>query len=337
MRRRSAAWLKPYLPPPNRGCIGAAHHTYPEYLPVPSRRRFPAASVVIGGAAVTERLTASFERLWERVPPRIRLSVTRFGDQDLNDSAAALTYHAVLSLFPALALLVSILGLFGTEGTVNGLLDVVEKLGPSSAVETLRAPINQIASGRNGAGLATLVSLVATLYTASGYLNAFRRADQKIRGAEQTRSSLVIRPFQAAITLGMVLVAALVLSGLLLTGPLADAVGKALGLGDLVLTAWSLAKWPLLALAVIAAITLLYWTVQQGTRRPTARTLLPGALLASGLWVVTSAGFALYIAHFSSYDATYGSLGAVIIFFIWIWLTNAAILLGVVYNDSSGS
>jgi membrane protein len=287
---------------------------------------------------VIEQLAGPFVRLWERlwgrVPPRIRRSITRFQEQNLSDRAAALTYHAVLSLFPALALLVSILGLFGTQETVNGLLDVVEKLGPSSAVDTLRAPINQIANARHGAWLATLVSLVVTLYTASGYLNAFRRSDEAIRGVEQSRSSFVIKPFQAAITLGMVVISALILSVLLLTGPLAEAVSKALGLGDLVLTVWSLGKWPLLGIAVVAAITLLYWTVQQGTDRPKARTLLPGALVASGLWIVTSGGFALYISNFSSYDATYGSLGAIIIFFIWIWLTNAAILLGLVYNDS---
>ena len=273
------------------------------------------------------------DRLRAAIPPRLRRSAALFSEQQLADRAAALAYWSVLALFPGLALLVSILGLFGTERTVNGLLEVISELGPESTVDTLRTPIEQIANHRSGAVLATLASLAGTLWTASGYLGAFRRTAETIRGDEQMPSALVMRPLQLAITLGIVLAAALVLSALLLTGPLAEAVGGALGLGDLTLTVWSLAKWPALAAAAVAGITLLYWSGGRATK-PRVGELLPGALLASGLWLAGSVLFELYVANFGSYNATYGSLGAAIIFIVWLWLTNAAILLGTVYNET---
>ncbi len=268
-----------------------------------------------------------------RAGERLKRSGMRFSDLELSDRAAALTYYAVLSLFPGVALLVSILGMVGTERIVDGLLDVVAALGPESGVDTLREPIEQIAGGRSGAGLATLLSLAGTLWAASGYLGAFERAANEARGLEEKRRFFVTRPLQLGITLGMVLLAALILSVLLLTGPLADAVGDALNLDQTVLTAWSLAKWPALLAAAIGGITLLYWAAGGAHANRSPRELLPGSLLATLLWLGASAGFSLYISYFSSYDATYGSLGAVIIFLIWLYLTNAALLLGLVFNE----
>lgn len=268
-----------------------------------------------------------------QITKRLKGSAARFNEQELSDRAAALTYYAVLSLFPGIALLVSILGMIGTEKIVDGLLDVAAALGPESGVDTLREPIEQIAGGRNGAGLATLLSLAGTLWAASGYLGAFERTANAIHGIEEQRGFYVTRPLQLGITLGMVTLTALILSVLLLTGPLADAVGKALDLDDAVLTAWSLAKWPALLAAATGAITLLYWGAGGAHASRSPRDLLPGSLLATLLWLLASAGFSLYISYFSSYDATYGSLGAVIVFLIWLYVTNVALLLGLLFNE----
>ncbi len=271
---------------------------------------------------------------WGRWPPAARLwrSLKRFQAEQLADRAGALTYYAVLSLFPGLALLVSILGVFGTQGTVDALLEVVDEMGPRSAVDTLREPIEQIARKRDGAGFVAVVSLVGTLWAASGYLGAFGRAADRVRGEEDTRRFYVSRPFELGLTLAIVVLTALVLSAMLLTGPIAGAVGRALELDSIAVTLWAYAKWPVLFALISGAVALLYWSA--GRRgRGGLREVLPGAALATALLLIASLGFSLYIRFFGSYDATYGSLGAVIIFLVWVWLVNASIVLGIVYNS----
>ena len=176
-----------------------------------------------------------------------------------------------------------------------------------------------------------IVGIAAALWTASGYVGAFMRASNVIYEVEEGRSIVKLRPLQMLVTLVLVLLLALVLVALVLTGPLAEAVGSAVGLGSAAVTAWDIAKWPVLLAVVVVMIALLYYASPNAKLRG-VKSILPGAALAVVVWLVASAGFAFYVANFGSYDKTYGTLGGVVVFLVWVWLTNVAILLGAELN-----
>jgi membrane protein len=258
--------------------------------------------------------------------------VSEFRDDDLGDRAAALTYYSVLSLFPGLVVLVSIVGLFGDpRATTDAITEIVDELGPSSAADTFAGPIEQITADRGRAGLLLALGLAVALWTASRYVGAFTRAANAIYEVEEGRPFWKLRPRQLAITLAMVILLALVLVALVSTGPVAQAVGSAVGLGDAALTAWNLGKWPALAVAVAAMFAVLYY-LTPNVRLPGLRWITPGSILALVLWIAASALFALYVSNFGSYDKTYGTLGGVVSFLVWMWIGNVAMLLGVEMN-----
>jgi membrane protein len=262
----------------------------------------------------------------------LKRTVSEFKEDALTDSAAALTYYAVLSIFPALIALVSIVGLvFDPARITKALTDLVSEVGPASAVETFKGPIETLTQSSGTAGVMLIVGIVAALWTASGYVGAFMRASNVIYEVEEGRSFVKIRPLQMLVTLVLVLMLALVLAAIVLTGPLADAVGSAVGLGSAAVTAWDIAKWPVLLAVVIAMIALLYFA-SPNAKLGGFKAILPGAAVAVVVWLIASAGFAFYVANFGSYDKTYGALGGVVIFLVWIWLTNVAILLGAELN-----
>ena len=176
-----------------------------------------------------------------------------------------------------------------------------------------------------------IVGIAAALWTASGYVGAFMRAANVIYEVEEGRSIVKLRPLQMLVTLVLVLLLALVLVALVLTGPLAEAVGSAVGLGSAAVTAWDIAKWPVLLAVVVVMIALLYYA-SPNAKLGGVKSILPGAALAVVVWLVASAAFAFYVANFGSYDKTYGTLGGVVIFLVWVWLTNVAILLGAELN-----
>jgi membrane protein len=246
---------------------------------------------------------------------------------NLGDRAAALTYYSVLAVFPGLIVLISLLGVLGNQGTVDGLLRIIDNLGPSSAVDTLRGPLDQIVEHSSRAGVALVFGAALALYSASGYIGAFIRATNEIWAVEDERPFWKLRPLQVLITLTVVAVVGALLFALVLSGPLADAVGSELGIGDTALKAWSIVKWPLLFVVVVFAIGLLF-RISPDTRHEGLRWLLPGSALATVLWLLASAGFSTYVSHFGSYSNTYGSLAGIIVFLIWLWLSNSAILLG---------
>jgi membrane protein len=255
-------------------------------------------------------------------------TVREFREDNLTDWAAALTYYAVLSLFPGLLALVAVLGLAGQHPeTTDALLGIVGDVGPSSAVETFEGPIREVVENKGGAGALLGAGLLLALWSASGYVGAFMRASNAIYEVEEGRPFWKLRPLQLAVTTVMVLLLALVAIGLVVTGPLAEAVGDAIGLGSGAVTAWEIAKWPVLLVVVMGMFAALYY-VAPNVRRPRYRVLSPGGVLAVLLWVIASAGFALYVANFGSYNATYGALGGVITFLVWLWLSNVALLLG---------
>jgi membrane protein len=262
----------------------------------------------------------------------LKRTVTEFSEDNLTDAAAALTYYAVLSIFPALLAMVSIVGLVGDPQTITRVLtDIVSSIGPASAVEPLQGPIEGLTRSSGTAGILLIVGIASALWTASGYVGAFMRASNVIYEVEEGRSFIKLRPLQMLVTLVLVLLLALVLVSVVLTGPIASAVGDAVGLGDAAVTAWNIAKWPVLLVVVVLMISLLYYAAPNAKLRG-FKSILPGAALAVVLWLIASAAFAFYVANFGSYNKTYGTLGGIIVFLVWLWITNVAILLGAELN-----
>jgi membrane protein len=254
--------------------------------------------------------------------------VGEYQRDNATDWAAALTYYGILSLFPGLLVLVSLLGVFGNgEETTDALLDIVADLGPASAVDTFRGPIEDVTQSREGSGIALIIGLAGAVWAASGYLGAFARASNAVYEVEEGRPFWKLRPQQIAMTIVMVLLVTAVAIGLVITGPVAEAVGNVVGLGDTAVMVWQIVKWPVMILIVAFMIAILYWWAPN-VRQPKFRWISPGSLFAVLAWIVASALFALYVANFGSYSATYGSLAGVIVFLLWLWISNNAILLG---------
>jgi membrane protein len=262
----------------------------------------------------------------------LKRTVEEFSHDNGTDWAAALTYYAVLSLFPAIIALISILGLVVDPATITRVItDVVSSLGPKSATDTFKGPIEQISSNRSGALLGLIFGIALALWTASGYVGAFMRASNVIYGREEGRPFYVLRPLQIAVTLVLVLMAALVVLSLVVTGPVASAIGGAVGLGDAAVTAWNIAKWPVMLVVVMVMLAVLYWP-SPNAKSAGVRWVSPGSILAVAVWIVASAAFAFYVANFGSYNKTYGALGGVICFLVWMWITNVAVVLGAELN-----
>ena len=263
----------------------------------------------------------------------LKRTVSEFQEDNLTDWAAALTYYGLLALFPALIALISIVGLVMDPQTLtNALTDVISRLGPASAVETFRKPIDSITgSGRAGVVL-LVVGLAGALFSASGYIAAFSRASNEIYETREGRPVYKLRPLQMLMSLGMVLVLALVLVALVLTGPIARAVGDAVGLGDTAVSVWHVGKWPVLLFVVLLMFAVLYYTAPNA-KLPKFQWVSPGSAVAVVAWIVASALFAFYVANFPSYDKTYGTLGGVVTLLVWMWITNLALLFGAELNS----
>jgi membrane protein len=236
----------------------------------------------------------------------------------------------VLSVFPGMIVLVAVLGLIGDEGTVDGLLRIIEELAPGSAADTFEGAARNAVDNSN-AGIALLFGVVLALYSASSYIGAFNRSANAIYEVEETRPFWRTLPRQIALTVFLLVVLAVALLALLASGPLAEAIGSEIGIGETALDVWSVAKWP--ALAAVAT-TLFAVLLYQGPNvdHQGFRILLPGSILAMLLWLLASAGFAFYVANFGSYSNTYGAVAGVIIFLIWLWISNLALLVGATYN-----
>lgn len=273
--------------------------------------------------------TSLGRRSWWTV---LKRTASEFRDDNLTDWAAALTYYAVLALFPGLIVLVALIGLLGEyPRTTNALLDIVGQVGPSSAVDTFRGPIESVVKDKGGAGALLGFGLLAALWSASGYIGAFMRASNIIYEQEEGRPFWKLRPLQIAVTLGMVVALTLIAVGLVVTGPLAQAVGDVIGLGSSAVTLWGIAKWPVMLVLVMSMIATIYY-VAPNVKQPRFRWVSPGGVVAVLIWVAASAGFALFVANFGSYNATYGSLAGVIVFLMWLWLTNVALLFGAEFD-----
>jgi len=262
----------------------------------------------------------------------LRRTIAEYREDNLSDWAAALTYYALLSLFPAFLVLVALLGLLGQHPrTTNAVLDVIRDIGPSSAVDTFKGTVEQVVKNKGGAGTLLGIGLLASLWSASGYIGAFMRASNLIYEVEEGRPFWKKRPLQLLVTLAMVLLLAVVALSIVLTGPLAKSVGEHVGVEGAALTVWSIAKWPVLLAMVVTMISILYFAAPN-VRQPGFRWITPGGILAVMVWIAASLGFGFYVANFGSYNNTYGALGGVVIFLVWLYLTNSAVLLGAEFN-----
>ncbi|WP_288798495.1 YihY/virulence factor BrkB family protein [uncultured Arsenicicoccus sp.] len=254
-----------------------------------------------------------------------------FTRDQCTDLAAALTYYAVLSLFPAILALISLLGLFGQDpGTVERMLDSVRQLSPQ-AVDTVGPIIKEI-SGSQASGVALVVGLLTALWSASGYIGAFGRAMNRIYDVQEGRPFLKLRPLQLLITLITLTLVALAGIMLVVSGGIAEWVGALIGLGDTALTVWNIAKWPVIGLIVILVIALLYYATPN-VKQPKFTWLSPGAALAFVTWILASLAFGFYVSNFGSYNKTYGSIAGVIVFLLWLWITNLALLFGAEFDS----
>jgi membrane protein len=262
----------------------------------------------------------------------LKRTVLEFREDGMTDWAAALTYYGLLSLFPALIALVSILGLFGDpKETTRTITDVVTQIGPSSAADTFAGPIESITEHRSAAGILFVAGLAVALWSASAYVGAFMRAANVVYETPEGRPFWKLRPLQILVTLAMVLMLVLVALAVVMTGPIVEAVAEPIGVGQTAVDVWDLAKWPVLLLVVIAMFAVLYHAAPN-VKQPSFGWVTPGAVLAIVLWLLASAAFALYVANFGSYDKTYGTLGGIVTVLVWMWITNIALLLGLELN-----
>ena len=253
-----------------------------------------------------------------------------FQDDNLTDWAAALTYYGVLSIFPALIALVSILGLIGRSVT-QPLLRNLTAAAPGPAREIFTSAINGLEHSKGAAGVLMVVGIATAIWSASGYVGGFMRASNAIYEMEEGRPIWKTRPIQVSVTI--VLMILLVVSGIavVFTGGLAQQVGRLIGVGGTAVTVWDIAKWPVLVLVVSLMFSILYWAAPN-VRHPGFRWLTPGGLFAVLVWIVASGAFAAYVANFGSYNKTYGTLGGVVAFLVWLWISNLAVLLGAELN-----
>ncbi|MFF4586258.1 YihY/virulence factor BrkB family protein [Streptomyces sp. NPDC001388] len=267
------------------------------------------------------------KRSWMAV---LKGTLKEFKKDELTDRAAALTYYGILALFPALLALVSLLGIVGQSAT-QAVLDNIQKLAPGPAQDILRNAVQQM-QGNSGLGsVMAVVGLLLAVWSASGYVAAFIRSANAVYDIPEGRPVWKVLPVRVGVTVVLMVMAVVSALIVVFTGGLAREAGTALGVGDAGLTAWSIAKWPVLVVLVMIMIAILYWATPNARVRG-FRWITPGSVLALVIWMIASAGFALYVANFGSYNKTYGALAGVIIFLVWLWITNLAILLGLEFD-----
>ncbi|KIS29119.1 ribonuclease BN [Arthrobacter sp. SPG23] len=247
------------------------------------------------------------------------------------DLAAALTYYSVLSIFPALLALVSLLGIFGdAQKTTSALLDIVQGIAPGETVNTLRPVVEDLA-GSSAAGFTLVLGLLTALWSASGYVGAFGRAMNRVYEVDEGRPFLKLRGTMLGVTLVNLLIVVVLAAMLVLSGPVAESVGNVIGLGDAFLAVWNIAKWPVMLVLVIAAIAVLFYATPN-VKQPKFRWMSMGSAIALVVFLLASLAFGFYVANFNSYNKTYGAIGGVIIALLWLWILNMSLLFGAEFD-----
>ncbi|WP_334173209.1 YihY/virulence factor BrkB family protein [Sinomonas sp.] len=260
-----------------------------------------------------------------------RKTLREFMNDQCMDLAAGLTYYGILSLFPALLAIVSLLGFFGqAENTVSGMMNIVQGIAPGATTDAIRQPIEDLVHNP-AAGLTLVVGLLGALWSASGYVRAFGRAMNRIYEIGEGRSFVRLRGTTLGITLLSVVVVSIISVILVLTGPLAESVGNVVGLGSAAVAVWSIVKWPIAVVLVIGLIAVLYYFTPN-VRQPRFRWMSMGSLIALVIFALATLAFGFYVGNFGHYNKTYGALGGVIILLLWVWLLNLSLLFGAEFD-----
>lgn len=261
-------------------------------------------------------------------------SVRNFMTDNCADWAAALTYYGVLALFPSAIVIVALVGLVSHgDQTIDTIAGLAKDVGAGSVVanDGVVTVLRDVVNSQGSAKVLLSFGLLAALWSASGYVGAFTRASNAIYGVAEGRPFYRLRPLQLGLTAVALILLAVVATGLIVSGPVTNAVGNALGVGDAPRTAWTIAKWPVLVAIMMLLLSLLFW-IAPNVRQPRFRWLTVGGTVTLISWAVVSVGFGFYVSYFDSYNVTYGSLGAIIAFLVWLYLSNCAVMLGVEIN-----
>jgi len=260
----------------------------------------------------------------------VKRTISEFRADECTDLAAALTYYSVLSLFPAVIALVSILSLVGQGAVTTSLLDIAADVLPEDMMATV-GPVIESLTDVPAPGIGLLIGLLTAVWTASNYVTAFSRAMNRMYEVPEGRPVWKLRPIMYGLTIVMLILIAILGVILVVSGPVAEAIGDAIGLGAAAMTVWGIAKWPLLLLIVVLTIALLYYGTPN-VKQPKFRWISPGAVVAIVVAALATLLLGLYVANFSSYSATYGALAGVIIFLLWLWVVNVALLFGAEFD-----
>ena len=254
-----------------------------------------------------------------------------FSSDQCTDIAAALTYYSVLSIFPGLVAIFSLLGIVGQgQAASDAVLEIIGQVAPGDTAKAVRGPIEQMASSP-AAGFALVTGVLLAIWSASGYIGAFSRAMNRIYEIEEGRPFWKLKPAQLLVTLISIVLVLICVLILVISGPVTEVVGGALGIGDAAQTVWSIAKWPVLAFIVVLTVAILYYATPNA-KQPKFRWISLGALLAIVVLAIATVAFGFYVANFSNYDRTYGSLAGVIVFLLWLWIANLALLFGAEFD-----
>src|SRR3954447_5588660 len=266
----------------------------------------------------------------------VKAIYNRFGDVQVTDRAAAMTYYSILSVFPALLVVVSLLTLLGSyPETYQSIVDTLRQAAPGPAVDSIDSALRNSLSSRGNATVVLVIGLVLAFYSATGATGAAMRALESINRAKRGRdflSNLGVRIGLTALLAVLVLIAFL---AVVVAGPLFGSIAEAAGFSTLMSTVIGYMRWPIGAAALLLAFAIVYALGPRRTPLPgdrSLRSVLPGAALGTVLWFLVSLVFTAYVSHFGSYDKTYGTLGALISLLIWLWLGNLAFLIGALFN-----
>ncbi len=300
--------------------------TWPKQQASPSPSRRTSAS-----AATPTRRTSRPTSRKEAWPAILKRTFKQFSEDQLTTWAAALTYFGVLSLFPMILALVSVLGVIGPSAT-QPLLDQLGTVAPGPAKDILTNVLTSLEQNQGGSTVALIIGLVLAIWSASGYISAFMDASNNVWDVPEGRPIWKKIPVRLGVTIVMLVLLTITSLAIVFTGPVAQEIGNIIGLGDQFVDVWNIAKWPVLLVLVSFMVSLLYWACPN-VKQPGFPWFSPGGFLAVILWIAASALFAFYVANFSSYNKTYGSLGGVIVFLTWLWISNIIILLGAEFNS----
>jgi membrane protein len=261
---------------------------------------------------------------------------SRFGEVQVTDRAAALTYYSILSIFPALLVVVSLIALLGEyPATYQSIVDTLRDAAPGAAVDAIDSALRSSVSDRGNAGVLLVVGLALALYSASGAIGAAVRSLEAINRAKASRKFLPNLGVRLGLTALLAVLVLIAFLAVVVAGPLFGSIAESAGFSGFVASMVGYLRWPVGAAALLTAFAVVYALGPRRTPRPGDRSLLsvlPGAVIGTALWFAVSLLFTAYVSHFGSYDKTYGTLGALISLLIWLWLGNLAFLLGALFN-----